>query len=80
MLRSDNRILTTHAGSLPRPASLTELYARRSRGEPVDASELRSEGLAALRHVVARQIEAGIDIINDGEQQREGFSCTSSGA
>ena len=73
MLRSDNRILTTHAGSLPRPASLTELYARRSRGEPVDASELRSEGLAALRHVVARQIEAGIDIINDGEQQREGF-------
>ena len=73
MLRSDNRILTTHAGSLPRPASLTELYARRSRGEPVDAFELRSEGLAALRHVVARQIEAGIDIINDGEQQREGF-------
>ncbi len=49
MLRSDRRILTTHTGSLPRPARLTELYARRSRGEPVDPAELRREGLAALR-------------------------------
>ena len=73
MLRSDRRILTTHTGSLPRPARLTELYARRSRGEPVDATELRREGLAALRQVIARQAAAGIHVGNDGEQQREAF-------
>jgi 5-methyltetrahydropteroyltriglutamate--homocysteine methyltransferase len=73
MLRSEKRILTTHTGSLPRPARLTELYVRRGRGEPVDAEELAAEGRAALRRVVARQIEAGIDIPNNGEQQREAF-------
>jgi 5-methyltetrahydropteroyltriglutamate--homocysteine methyltransferase len=73
MQRSDNRILTTHTGSLPRPPELTRLYARRSRGEPVDAAEIAAAGLAALRWVVPKQIAAGIDIGNNGEQQREGF-------
>ena len=40
MRRSDKRILTTHTGSLPRPLALTKLYARRARGEPVDAASL----------------------------------------
>ena len=40
MQRSEKRILTTHTGSLPRPLELTRLYARRARGEPVDAAEL----------------------------------------
>ena len=40
MRRSDTRILTTHAGSLPRPAPLTEAFIRQSRGEPVDAASL----------------------------------------
>src|SRR5262245_51924237 len=73
MLRSENRILTTHAGSLPRPAELTRLYARRSRGEPVDAAILQAAGKAALYQSVAKQIEAGIDIGNNGEQQRDSF-------
>jgi len=73
MLTSDRRILTTHTGSLPRPPALTELYVRRARGEPVDPEQLATEGKAALRQVVARQIEAGIDIGNNGEQQREAF-------
>jgi 5-methyltetrahydropteroyltriglutamate--homocysteine methyltransferase len=73
MHRSENRILTTHTGSLPRPPELTRLYARRSRGEPVDASEIEAAGRAALRWVVPRQIAAGIDVGNNGEQQREGF-------
>ena len=70
---SEDRILTTHTGSLPRPASLTHLYVRRARGEPVDAAELEREGRAALAHVVAKQIESGIDVGNNGEQQREAF-------
>jgi 5-methyltetrahydropteroyltriglutamate--homocysteine methyltransferase len=70
---SDGRILTTHTGSLPRPAALTQLYARRARGEAVDAAELAAQGEAALRASVASQLAAGIDVGNNGEQQREGF-------
>jgi len=73
MHKSEHRLLTTHAGSLPRPASLTRLYARRSRGEAVSAAALAAEGRAALRRVVAQQIDAGIDVANNGEQQRESF-------
>jgi 5-methyltetrahydropteroyltriglutamate--homocysteine methyltransferase len=73
MQRSDNRILTTHTGSLPRPAALTQLYARRVRGEPVDAQAIEAGGRAAVHAVVAKQIETGIDVINDGEQTRESF-------
>ena len=73
MQRSETRILTTHTGSLPRPTALTRLYARRERGEAVDEVELLAAGRAAVRWVVPKQIAAGIDIGNDGEQQREGF-------
>jgi 5-methyltetrahydropteroyltriglutamate--homocysteine methyltransferase len=68
-----SRILTTHAGSLPRPAVLAELHGRRSRGEPVDANELREIVQQATVDVIAAQHEAGIDIGNDGEQARESF-------
>jgi 5-methyltetrahydropteroyltriglutamate--homocysteine methyltransferase len=70
---SDDRILTTHTGSLPRPPGLTRLYARRARGEAIDAGEIEAAGHAALQAIVPKQIEAGIDIGNNGEQQREGF-------
>src|SRR6202165_4169354 len=73
MRRSEDRILTTHTGSLPRPPELTRLYVRRARGESVDAVELDKLGQAALRGVVQKQTEAGTDIGNNGEQQREGF-------
>ena len=73
MHKSEHRILTTHAGSLPRPAELTRLYARRSRGETVPAAELEAEGKAALRRIIAKQIETGIDVANNGEQQRDSF-------
>jgi 5-methyltetrahydropteroyltriglutamate--homocysteine methyltransferase len=70
---SEGRILTTHAGSLPRPPELVQLYARRARGEAVDPAQLEAVGRAALRWVVPRQLAAGIDVGNNGEQQREGF-------
>jgi 5-methyltetrahydropteroyltriglutamate--homocysteine methyltransferase len=73
MRRSRERILTTHAGSLPRPPELVRLYARRAAGEAVDPAEIEAAGRAALRWVVPKQIEAGIDVGNNGEQQREGF-------
>src|SRR5437867_10387395 len=74
MKRSESRILTTHTGSLPRSPALRDLLVRLDRGEAVDAAALAREAEAAVRHVVARQLEAGIDVGNDGEQPRVGFS------
>jgi len=73
MTGSSKRILTTHAGSLPRPGRLVQLYAHRVNGEAIDEAQLAAEGEAATRAVVARQREVGIDIPSDGEQVREGF-------
>ena len=73
MKRSEGRIITTHAGSLPRPAELTRLYALRVRGQPIDETDLERAGRAAVRAIVPRQIEAGIDVVSNGEQQRESF-------
>ena len=70
---SDERILTTHTGSLPRPPELTRLYVRRARGEAIDRAELDRVGKAALRRIIDKQIEANVDIGNNGEQQREAF-------
>jgi 5-methyltetrahydropteroyltriglutamate--homocysteine methyltransferase len=74
MKRSEHRILTTHVGSLPRPPALRDLLVRQDRGEAVDPAALAREAEAAVRHVVDRQLEAGIDVGNDGEQPRVGFS------
>jgi 5-methyltetrahydropteroyltriglutamate--homocysteine methyltransferase len=73
MLTSGSRLLTTHAGSLPRPSSLAALHGRRSRGEDVDPGELRAAVAEATAAVIAAQVEAGIDVGNDGEQARESF-------
>src|SRR5579885_225552 len=73
MLRSEKRILTTHTGSLPRRAPLRDLFIRRSRGEEIDPAALDREVAESTRNVIARQIEAGIDIGNNGEQARESF-------
>ncbi|WP_158932975.1 cobalamin-independent methionine synthase II family protein [Acidisphaera sp. S103] len=73
MLTSQDRILTTHTGSLPRPAALTELYAQRIEGVAIDEAALDEAGKRATRHVVRQQIGSGIDVGNNGEQQREAF-------
>jgi 5-methyltetrahydropteroyltriglutamate--homocysteine methyltransferase len=73
MQRSSDRILTTHTGSLPRPARLTRLYVQRARGEPVDEAEIAQAGRDAVRAVIPKQVEAGIDVGNNGEQQRDSF-------
>src|SRR5262249_39222243 len=73
MKASSERILTTHTGSLPRPDALRMLYVRQSRGESVPADTLASEARQAVADSVLKQRAAGIDIGNDGEQQREAF-------
>ncbi|MSP02208.1 MAG: hypothetical protein EXR07_14330 [Acetobacteraceae bacterium] len=72
MRLSDTRILTTHTGSLPRPPALVELYVRKARGEAVD-DELAAAAHASMEDTVRKQRDAGIDIGNNGEQQREAF-------
>ena len=67
------RILTTHAGSLPRPAGLIEQLAALSRREAVDSDPIDRLVDDAVTEVVGRQHDAGIDIGNDGEQSRESF-------
>jgi 5-methyltetrahydropteroyltriglutamate--homocysteine methyltransferase len=73
MIFSRDRILTTHVGSLPRNEKLSDLLVRQEAGETFDAKEMAAEMDKAVRHVVDKQASAGIDIGNDGEQQRVGF-------
>src|SRR6476661_4564557 len=73
MQSSRERILTTHVGSLPRNDKLSDLLLKREAGAAFDAAEMASEMDKAVRHVVDKQVAAGIDIGNDGEQQRVGF-------
>jgi 5-methyltetrahydropteroyltriglutamate--homocysteine methyltransferase len=73
VILSRDRILTTHVGSLPRNETLSALLVRREDGEAIDKALLASEMDRAVRHVVEKQAAAGIDIANDGEQQRVGF-------
>lgn len=71
---SDERILTTHAGSLPRTQTLTDLLVRREQRKPYDQAAFEREIDRALDLVVGKQLACGIDIGNDGEMPRIGFS------
>src|SRR5262245_31802889 len=74
MQRSVDRILTTHAGSLPRPPDLTRMMWDLIDEKPVDEKHLQARVRQAVTDVVARQREAGIDILSDGEMSKVGFS------
>ena len=73
MIFSRDRILTTHVGSLPRNEKLSDLLMTQDEGKAVDAKAMADEKDKAVRHVVQAQIDAGIDVGNDGEQGRVGF-------
>jgi len=73
MTASTERILVTHAGSLPRPDALRRLYVRQSQGETISNEELEAPAREAVLESVRRQVATGIDIGNDGEQQRGAF-------
>jgi 5-methyltetrahydropteroyltriglutamate--homocysteine methyltransferase len=73
MIHSRDKILTTHVGSLPRSAVLTDLLIRREAGEAIPPASMAAEMDLAVKNAVEAQLAAGIDIGNDGEQQRVGF-------
>ncbi len=73
MITSRDRILTTHVGSLPRNEVLTDLLIRREAGETIPPATMAAEMDRAVRGIVEAQVAAGVDIGNDGEQQRVGF-------
>lgn len=66
------RIRTTHTGSLPRPADLAGLLHRHDRGE--EAPGLQERARAAVAEIVRRQADVGLDLVNDGEQGKIGYS------
>ena len=69
-----DRILTTHAGSLPRPTDLIELIWAKMDGQEVDRAQLEDRMKSAVAEVVAKQKDLGIDVISDGEMSKPGFS------
>ncbi|MBV9605609.1 MAG: cobalamin-independent methionine synthase II family protein [Solirubrobacterales bacterium] len=69
-----HRIPTTHAGSLPRPNDLADMIWGRIDGQEVDQAALEARIASAVQEVVAKQREAGIDFISDGEMSKTGFS------
>ncbi len=73
MRRSEGRILTTHAGSLPRPPALVSMFADRVQGRAVDAGAMAAAIEDATAWVLPKQLAAGIDIPNNGEQPRDAF-------
>jgi 5-methyltetrahydropteroyltriglutamate--homocysteine methyltransferase len=74
MDRPTDRILTTHAGSLPRPADILEAMRARESGDAVDEGEFERRVKAAVAENVADQLGAGIDIVNDGECAKPSFN------
>src|ERR1051326_6064811 len=74
MQRSSDRILTTHAGSLPRPPDLLEMVLARLRGEAIDEPAFDDRVRTAVIEIVEKQVRAGIDIVNDGELSKPSFN------
>jgi len=74
MKTSQDRILTTHVGSLPRPSELKELLVRKDQSQPYDKEALDRLTRQAVFDIVHRQAETGVDIVNDGEMSKPGYS------
>lgn len=74
MKQSTERILTTHTGSLPRPDDLAQMMFDKIDGKPVDEAALQERIRTAVIEVVKKQAECGVDIVNDGEMSKVGYS------
>jgi 5-methyltetrahydropteroyltriglutamate--homocysteine methyltransferase len=71
---SSQRFLTTHVGSLPRPSNLVRSIVAKEKGVPLDKEALASQIRIAVDDVVARQKDAGVDIVSDGEMSKPGYA------
>jgi 5-methyltetrahydropteroyltriglutamate--homocysteine methyltransferase len=74
MRRSTERFLTTHTGSLPRPDDLIRTMYAKEEGVPVDRAALAARVREAVAEVVAKQVAAGIDLVNDGEMSKPSYA------
>jgi 5-methyltetrahydropteroyltriglutamate--homocysteine methyltransferase len=74
MVRSTVRFLTTHTGSLPRPDDLIRMMFAREEGVPVDPAALGVRIWSAVAEVVRKQVDAGLDIVNDGEFSKPSYA------
>jgi 5-methyltetrahydropteroyltriglutamate--homocysteine methyltransferase len=74
MLYSTDRILTTHAGALPRPPGLREMVAAKAAGQSYDRTAYDTTLRSSVAEVVRRQVECGIDCVNDGELSKTNFT------
>jgi 5-methyltetrahydropteroyltriglutamate--homocysteine methyltransferase len=74
MKTSQDRILTTHVGSLPRPPELRQMLVRKDQGEAYDKDTLDRLARQAVVDIVRRQVAVGVDIVNDGEMSKPGYS------
>jgi len=73
MKRSTDRILTTHAGSLPRPLDILQMVRAKARGEAVDEKKLNARVKEAVTEVVRQQADVGLDVVDDGEFGKPSF-------
>ncbi len=73
MQRSPDRIRTTHAGTLPRPEELRDQVLARDSGRPVDATAFSRSARGAIAAAVRKQVETGVDVVNDGELTKGSF-------
>ncbi len=74
MKQSTQRILTTHTGSLPRPADVQQMLEARDRDEQIDRDVFEARVREAVKSVVQRQAACGIDVVNDGEMSKISYS------
>jgi 5-methyltetrahydropteroyltriglutamate--homocysteine methyltransferase len=74
MKRSTDRFLTTHTGSLPRPADLIRTMFAKEEGVPVDGTALEQRVAEAVAEVVRKQVDAGVDIVDDGEMSKPSYA------
>src|SRR6266850_1366760 len=74
MKRSTERILTTHTGSLPRPPDLAAMLEALDGGGAFDQAAFEARVRRAVAEIVRRQVETGVDVVNDGEQGKVGYS------
>ena len=74
MMRSTERFLTTHTGSLPRPDDLIQMMYAKESGVPVEPAALAARVREAVAEIVKKQADAGVDLINDGELSKPSYA------
>ncbi len=74
MQRSTDRFLTTHTGSLPRPDDLIQMMYAKESGVPVESVALAARVRSAVAEIVKKQVDAGVDLVNDGELSKPSYA------